>query len=242
MKKTLYLFLLIFLTALLTANAQMQLKLHNNVAAVPEATLGKSNLQSNLQLTIPETAVNFDMAKGMLVLAFLLDATFPIGEDFSNFAGTGFSGHVLLGYLLTQKLMLTLTGGYIKFGDKDFGDGQTFKQTWSHSQIPILLGINYLLSMKNAFRLYMGLALGLYLLKDSYTNEYLTFSQTQEGDETSSKFGIAPRVGAIIAASAAILINIHVMYSYIFHEAGGEGSPNLSQFSVLAGIMLALSR
>lgn len=247
MKRTVYFFLFVFFLVSVPVSAQMQLKLSEDIVSLPDATFGNSNLQSNLKLKLPETMMQpslMELRRGMLMLAIMLDATFPIGDDFSNFAGTGFSGHLLLGYLLTENLMLTLTGGYIKFGDKDFGDGVTFKQTWSHSQIPILLGLNYILSMQSAFRFYLGFAAGLYLLQNSYTNEYTLFNETQteESDETNTKFGIAPRLGALIAASAAILINLQIMYSYIFNKSESEGSKNLSHFAVMAGLMFALSK
>jgi len=246
MKRVLFTIVVLFTISSVIANAQMKLNLSNDLTMERQVTFGNHNLETNLKLDLPQQLVNpsnMELVKGLFVLGLLADVTFPIGTDFSNFAGTGFSGHLLLGYLVSRSIMLTLSGGYIRFGDKDFGDGQFFTQTWTHSQIPILLGMNYFFNMRGAFRAYLGFALGLFLLSDSYTEttNYGGQSETIDGSSTDSKFGIAPRLG-FIYMTAAILWTLEVTYSYIFHESEGEGSSKLQHFGILAGLMFPLGK
>jgi len=244
MKKVLYITIIALVGFSFSANAELKLKLSSNISQETPATFGNHNFESNMNLKLPANLApsgQMELLKGLFLIGLALDVTFPIGEDFSNFAGTGFSGHAFVAYMVARSLMLTLSAGYIKFGDKDFGDGTNFKQTWSHSQIPILFGLNYLFNMKGAFRAYVGVALGLFLLKDSYTNIY-TFggqSQKEEGSESNSKFGVVPRVG-FLYMTAAIILSLEVTYSLIFHKAEGEGSSNLAHLGILFGIMFAL--
>jgi len=155
------------------------------------------------------------LLSGLFLIGLSFDISFPIGDDFSNFAGTGFSGHAFVAYMVARSLMLTLSVGYIKFGDtdfsQDFGDGFSSTQTNSHSQIPILFGFNYLFNMKGALRVYVGLALGLFLLCDTFTFTNTFFGQTESGEqsESSSKFGIVPRAG-IMYMTAAIIFSLNV--------------------------------
>ncbi len=242
MRKVIYIFLAIIFVSSISVNAQMKLKVPGETERL--TTFGNHNLETNLKLELPpelSTPGSMEFNRGLFLLGLLADVTFPIGSDFSNFAGTGFSGHVLLAYMLSHSLMVTLSGGYISFGSKDFGVGQSFSQSFTHSQIPILLGLNYLFNMKGAFRAYLGLALGLYLLKDSYESSYTLFgeTQTEEGSTSTSKFGVAPRLGFFFMAGA-ILLNMELTYSYIFGET--SGGSNLQHLAVLAGVMFALGR
>jgi hypothetical protein len=244
MKKVLLLTIIALIGITFSANAELKLKLRSDLSNENIATLGNHNFESNMNLKLPANlapAGEMELIKGLFLIGLAFDVTFPIGADFSNFAGTGFSGHAFVSYMIARSLMLTFSAGYIKFGDKDFGDGTNFTQTWSHSQIPLLFGLNYLFNMQGAFRAYVGLALGLFLIKDSYKNSY-TFggqTQTEEGSESSSKFGVVPRVG-FLYMTAAIIFSLEVTYSLIFHKAEGEGSSNLAHLGILLGIMFAL--
>jgi len=241
MKRVLYITIIALIGVTFSANAGMKLKLRSDLSNEHTATFGNHNLKSNMQLKLPAEFApsgRMELIKGLFLIGLMLDVTFPLGDDFTSFAGTGFSGHAFVAYMVARSIMLTLSAGYIKFGDKDFGsEGEGFSQTWSHSQIPILLGLNYLFNMKGALRAYLGLALGLFILRDSY--KYTIFDQTDEQSESSSKFGIVPRVG-LIYMTAAIILSLEVTYSLIFHEAEGEGSSNLAHLGILFGIMFAL--
>jgi hypothetical protein len=248
MKRVLCITIITLIGVTFSANAGMKLKLRSDLSTEKTATLGNHNFESNMQLKLPAQLApsgKMELLKGLFLIGLALDVTFPIGDDFSNFAGTGYSGHAFVAYMIARSLMLTLSVGYIKFGDKeesqDFGDGESYTQTNSHSQIPILFGFNYLFNMKGALRAYLGLALGLFLLSDTYSFTSTFFGQTDssEQSESSSKFGIVPRFG-LMYMTAAIIFSLEVTYSLIFHEAGNEGSSNLAHLGILFGIMFAL--
>lgn len=241
MKRTLCCIIIALIGVTFSANAGMKLKLRSDISKEQTATFGNHNLKSNMQLKLPAEFApsgRMELIKGLFLIGLMLDVTFPLGDDFTSFAGTGFSGHAFVAYMVARSIMLTLSAGYIKFGDKDSElEGGSYSQTWSHSQIPILLGLNYLFNMKGALRAYIGFALGLFILRDSY--KYTFFNETDEQSESNSKFGIVPRIG-LMYMTAAIILSLEVTYSLIFHEAGSEGSSNLAQFGMLFGIMFAL--
>ncbi len=248
MKKVLYISLIALVGFTFSANAGMKLKLRSDLSNENTATLGNHNFESNMQLKLPvELAPSgqMELLRGLFLIGLALDVAFPIGDDFSNFAGTGFSAHAFIAYMVARSLMLTLSVGYIKFGDvdssQDFGEGFTSTQTNSHSQIPILFGFNYLFNMKGALRAYLGLAFGLFLLCDTFSFTSTFFGQTEsdEQSESSSKFGIVPRFG-LMYMTAAIIFSLNVTYSIIFHEAIAGGSSNLTQLGLVFAIMFAL--
>ncbi len=218
MKKVLYISLIALVGFTFSANAGMKLKLRSDLSKENIATLGNHKFESNMQLKLPAELApsgEMELLRGLFLIGLSFDISFPIGDDFSNFAGTGFSGHAFVAYMVARSLMLTLSVGYIKFGDtdfsQDFGDGFSSTQTNSHSQIPILFGFNYLFNMKGALRVYVGLALGLFLLCDTFTFTNTFFGQTESGEqsESSSKFGIVPRAG-IMYMTAAIIFSLNV--------------------------------
>jgi hypothetical protein len=91
---------------------------------------------------------------GSIIIGLLGDVTFPFGEDFKKYAGTGWSGHVYAGYSFLNTLQFTLKVGYIKFGEQDVDFSQLAKttqeeytQTLTNSQIAILLGIIYTIGL-----------------------------------------------------------------------------------------------
>jgi hypothetical protein len=247
MKRVLFITITVLIGVTFSANAGMKLKLRSDLSTEKTATFGDHNLKSNIQLKLPAEFApsgKMELIKGLFLIGLMLDVTFPLGDDFTSFAGTGFSGHAFVAYMVARSIMLTLSVGYIKFGDKDdsqdFGDGESYTQTNSHSQIPILFGFNYLFNMKGALRAYVGLALGLFLLRDTYSFTSTFFTQTEdEQSESSSKFGIVPRFG-LMYMTAAIIFSLEVTYSLIFHEAGSEGSSNLAQLGIVFAIMFAL--
>jgi len=243
MKKILFITIIALIGVSFSANAGMKLKLRSDLSKGNTATFGDHNFESNMQLKLPAELApsgKMELLKGLFLIGLMLDVSFPIGTDFSNFAGTGFSGHAFVAYMVARSIMLTLSSGYIKFGDKDSEiEGGSFSESWSHSQIPILFGLNYLFNMKGALRAYLGFALGLFILSDTYTYTFL--NNTDEQSESNSKFGIVPRVG-LLYMTAAIILSLEVTYSLIFHKAEVEGSSNLAHLGILFGVMFALGR
>ena len=96
--------------------AEMKLKLKSDFFSETNSSIISNNLESNLNLNIaPEVVAPADMkgfVKGMIILGLLADVTFPLGgdEDFGHIAGTGFSGHAMIGYVVANSWLLTLRG------------------------------------------------------------------------------------------------------------------------------------
>lgn len=220
------------------AFAQMQLKLSDNLEQQflnsPEQTL-----QSNLQLSLPEIPVAspdaVEFFKGLLMLGLLTDVTFPLGgdEDFGHIAGTGFSGHVVLSYLLSPDFILALRAGYIKFSsqtDEGSEQGFTYRYEDSYSQIPILLGAYYLIQTKSAFRPYLGLALGLFLQRYAvkWEESYLGSNWSLDQTFSNTSFGIVPEIGFYYLLGAVVL-QASAGYNLVFSDAPAAEYDNTTE-------------
>jgi hypothetical protein len=245
-------FLIVCITVLLgfsfAANAQMSLRLTDELLTETPATLGNHNLESNLKLELPAQITSppsGELYKGLFFIGALIDMTLPFGEDFKHVAGTGFSGHLFASYVIAKSILLALKVGYVKYGS------ETSEDIWgkyedSFSQIPILFGAYYLIATQSGFKPYLGLALGVFLSTYSYKWIYqgydpYTYQEgtvTQEGDNTETKFGIVPSVGFYYFLAATTMLHIAIEYNIIFQELGQSSS--LSSLAILAGVAVAL--
>lgn len=220
--------LLIVLLVLSNAvHAQMQLKLSNDFDQQYLNT-SSQNLESNLQLKLPEFSAPapdaIEFAKGLIMLGILADVSIPMGEEdgFKHIAGTGFSGHVVLSYLLNPQFMLAFRAGYINYGTQtEEGSelGYTYRYEDTYTQIPILLGAYYLFGTKGAFKPYIGLALGVFL--QTYAVKWTeTYGQGIPGynlDESFSEtsFGLVPAIGFYYVLGSVVL-QAAAEYNYLF--------------------------
>ena len=209
--------------------AELKLKLPADLTGETTQSLVYKNVESNLNLNIaPEVVPPSDMkefVKGMIILGLLADVSFPMGgdEDFGHFAGTGFSGHAMLGYVVANSWLLTLRGGYVAFGEQTTtGTNGIYDYTWteSYSQIPILLGAYYLFNTNNAFKPYIGLALGLiiqnYTFEGTYNDvAFPQFTFTESADKSSTGFGIVPALGCYYLLGS-VMLNLAVEYNMLF--------------------------
>jgi hypothetical protein len=229
--------LLIVLLVLSNAvHAQMQLKLSNDFDQ-QYLNISSQNLESNLQLKLPEFSApapdKAEFVKGLLLLGILADVSIPMGSEdgFKHIAGTGFSGHVMLNYFISHQFMLALRAGYINFGTQteevvdEFGN---FKYEDTYSQIPFLFGAYYVFAKKGSTIIpYLGAALGVFIQNYSYnwTSSFTvggqTYTDTFEGDASSTGFGVVPGVG-IYALLGSIILQASVEYAYIFSELPAE--------------------
>jgi opacity protein-like surface antigen len=238
--------LLIVLSILFVSSlnfAELKLKLPAELTGETKQSIINKNLETNLKLNLPAEVAPADMrnfVKGMMMVGILADATFPFGEDFKHVAGTGFSGHAMFGYVVAQSFLLTLRAGYVKYS------GQTTEDEFGSyeddfSEIPILLGAYYLFGGGNAFHPYIGIALGLYLQTYSFTWHYTAFGQdiTEEGDESESKFGVAPGAGFYYFLAATTMLQMAVEYNIIFADYLGDSS-NITSLAILLGVSFAL--
>jgi outer membrane protein W len=198
-----------------------------------------SELKSNLKLDLPTTAFSappdaVEFAKGLIMLGILADVSFPMGGDdeFGHVAGTGFSGHIVLSYLLSPDFMLALRAGYIKFGaqtEEGSEQGYTYSYEDNYSQIPILLGAYYLIHTKGGFKPYLGLALGVFLQNYAVKWEEEYLGQNWSLDETFSNtsFGIVPEIGFYYLLGS-IVLQASAGYNLVLSDApaaeyGDEG-------------------
>ncbi len=213
MRKVLYTFVLltIFSTALF---AQLQLKLPSEITGERSASLFDNDLESSLKLEVAADATApANLVKGAWLVGLAADLTLPLG-DFSNGWSTGFSAHAMIGYMVAKSILLNLSVGYISFSEKESIQGVDNSYSW----IPIMLSANYLFNPGKKLTPFIGLAMGLYLISYSfnYSDTFGGQTITVKGDDSSTEFGIAPRVGVLYTVSAAVLLTLMVDYNLIF--------------------------
>jgi len=231
MRKTLFFLFSLFVVSSLSINAQMKLQLSQEITGERPTSFIENNLESNFKLELPPEVTNpggNEFLK-MWFVGILADATLPLG-DFGDYWSTGFSAHVMLGYMISRGLLLNLSAGYVTFTEKESVEGQDVSFSW----IPIALGLNYVFNPGKKFMPFIGFALGLYLINFS-SPTYTIFGETYGGDETSTEFGITPRLGAYFLVSAAILLTLTAEYNMIFTSGS-----TTSALGVLFGAMFAL--
>jgi len=132
------------------------------------------------------------LSVGTFILGAVADVSFPFGEEFKAYSGTGFSGHILAGYSVLNSLLLTLKVGYIKFGEQDIELGgfakisqDGYSSTATNSQIPLLFGAYFTPGFDptclggsgncfsgNLFSPYIGLQGGLFFKTYKYESTY----------------------------------------------------------------------
>jgi hypothetical protein len=218
----------------------------------------------NFQNQIPTGQAPADLSSlipGSLMLGVLADVSFPFGEDFKKYAGTGFSGHLFAGYSILNTLMITLKAGYIKFGEEevDFGldkiSQEEFSATQTNSQVPLLLGLFYTPGLDptclgaagsclsgGLISPFIGLQFGpffkTYTYKSEYNYQYFgKVSETAEvieSSESSTIFGLVPTIGTFYSLSENIRLVGSVEYNYLFEEADVDAA-NISFLSINLG-------
>ena len=230
MKRLFLTFLSIVLISSLSF-AELKLKLPSDLTGENYQSIINKNLETNLKLEVPAEVVTSpadmkEFVNGMIILGLLADVSFPLGgdEDFGHIAGTGFSGHAMIGYVVANSWLITLRGGYVKFGEQttsgnDFGIDYTW--TDNYSQIPILLGAYYLFNTSSAFKPYIGLAIGIIIQNYTFDGTYSysfggqTYTDTETADKSSTGFGLVPALGSYYLVGS-VMINLAVEYNMLF--------------------------
>jgi hypothetical protein len=206
----------------------MKLSLSTDISGEQTATLGNHDLETNLKLELPPGVANpggNEFLK-MWFVGILADATFPMG-DFGDFWSTGFSAHAMVGYMIARSILLNLSVGYISYSLKESFENQDESYSW----IPVLFGLNYIFNPGQKFMPFIGLAIGLYIAHHSYS-----ISNFGDGSNTSSEFGMAPRLGAYFLVSAAVLLTLTAEYNLVFSSGNST-----TAFSILFGAMFAMN-
>ncbi|MCW8803255.1 MAG: hypothetical protein OQK57_02565 [Ignavibacteriaceae bacterium] len=200
---------------------------------------------------------------GTFMLGAVADVTFPFGEEFKAYSGTGYSGHIIAGYSVLNNLLLTLKIGYIKFGEQDVNFGgfakiaqEEYSATATNSQVPVLIGIYFTPGLDptclgnpgscfsgSLLNPYIGLQGGLffktYKLISSYVygglgDSYQQFSDSEEYTESSTIFGIVPTAGTFYSLSDKVRLSASIEYNYLFEEADVDAA-NISFLSINFG-------
>ncbi len=96
MKKLFYLTIIILIGTTVTVSGKMKLQLSSDVYKGTNESFGDHNYVTNLKLELPSEITTpggmMDIDKGMLMLGFLADISFPFGDEnegFKHIAGTG---------------------------------------------------------------------------------------------------------------------------------------------------------
>ena len=205
------------------------------------------------------------LSVGTFMLGAVADVSFPFGEEFKAYSGTGFSGHILAGYSVLNNLLLTLKVGYIKFGEQDIDLGgfakisqDGYSATATNSQVPLLFGAYFTPGLDptclggsgncfsgNLFSPYVGLQAGLFFKTYTFNSTYPygeygdSFQQvpdTHEENENSTIFGLVPTVGTFYSLSEDINLNVSAEYNYLFEEADVDAA-NISFLSINLGVL-----
>ncbi len=228
MKKVVYTFLALIIVSSF-GFAQMKLQLPTEITGESSQSFLNHDLESNLKLDLPQqiTAPGGEFMK-MWLIGIMADVTFPMG-DLGDAWSTAFSGHAMVGYMIARSIMISLSVGYVKFTEKESIEGADNSFSW----IPLLLGANYIFNPGKKFMPFIGFALGLYFISQSFSYSFL--GQNIDESVTNTEFGIAPRVGAMVLVSAAIMISLALEYNMIFTS----GSTS-SALGILFGAMFAL--
>lgn len=276
MKKVLLFIITLFLVSSVSIYAQMKLKLLSDITGEDLISL------NNLVLNESETNYNSDLpAKllgdegklipGSIMIGLLGDVTFPFGEDFKKYAGTGWSGHIYAGYSFLNTLQFTLKIGYIKFGEQDVDFSQLpkttqeeYSRTETNHQIAILLGIIYMLGLDPSclglpscltgglVLPYFGFQLGTYFKtwKSVQTLPFYEINKTlkktaqtsQTIEETESNTIFG--IAPTVGAYYGITdkIRLNVGLEYSYlFEEADVGASNINFLSVFAGVAFLLN-
>jgi hypothetical protein len=215
---------------------------------------------SNLKLVLNKTETSADATNffpGTIMLGLLGDVTFPFGEEFKNYAGTGWSIHAFGGYSILNSLVLALKAGYIRFGDVETDYGFLGKNSQItegsiqyNTQVIIALMIQYLMGGGSCIGPLAGgvikpfIALAICLIFKNYVYQLLnvqsiykianTVQTDEKFEESSTIFGISPSVGTYFNISENVSLILSADYYYLFDEAD-IGAANINYLSLTFG-------
>ena len=263
-------YLLCFITAILVSSfsySQMKLNLPSDIDAEEkmnnlklvlnktEAHLGNNSAQSE----VPADATSF--IPGTIMLGLLGDVTFPFGEEFKNYAGTGWSIHGFGGYSILNSLLLGFKAGYIRFGDVETDYGFLEKNSdiaagsvQYNTQIVLALLVQYYVMTGSclgpsptlaALQPFIGFALCIIFKNYFYqivngtgiNKAASTVQSNGEFDDSSTIFGISPSVGTYFSVSENIRLILSADYYYLFDKADEEieDAGNINYLSITFG-------
>ena len=263
-------YLLCLITVVLVSSisfSQMKLNLPSDIDEEENVSnlklvLHKTEVQTGSYSHIESPSDATSLIPGTIMLGLLGDVTFPFGEDFKEYAGTGWSIHGFGGYSILNTLILALKVGYIDFGkvETDFNTFDKVSQleegiSQTNSQTIIALAIQYLFGtpgsscvspiLGGVLQPFVGIA--ICLIFKTYVFQYLGFSEinkfskiaqsNNELEESSTIFGISPAVGTYINISKNFSLIFSADYYYLFDKADEtiDDSGNINYLSLPFG-------
>ena len=153
-----------------------------------------------LVLMVGLTAFGQTAATSSIKISVGPEGGVPTG-DFNTGYSFGIGGTASVGYAIDPNFSASLKGGYLSFSGKDVS-GFTAPTL---SIIPILAGLHYYFMPPSDMRVYGAAEGGLYIASVS-------------GGNSSSKFGVAPTLGAEFKAGENMNIDIHGNYTTVFSD------------------------
>jgi outer membrane protein with beta-barrel domain len=172
-------------------------------------------------------SVNTTSAKGLFGVEAA--AALPMG-DMGDVYGTGFGGGVSYEYFVAPAIAIRADVKYLSFGEKD-------DFPFTMTDIPFRVGANYYIGKPGGTQFYGGFMLGMHFLTISVDVDDLNWDwiASDDGSDTSTEFGIAPRVGIILPISGPkTLLNAGIEYNMIMAES------TMSFLQINAGVQFAL--
>jgi hypothetical protein len=131
-------------------------------------------------------------------------------EAFADAAATGFGVKGTYMHFVAQRIAITSSAGYVKWGPRtNFPPNNEYKFV----SIPVQIGMDFLLS-KSVIAPYVGLSLGMNYLRsrgippNSPTNAY--------ADDSELKFGFSPHVGTAIYLVGPVGVHLTGSYNIIY--------------------------
>ena len=169
-------------------------------------------------------------------------AQLPMNSNFKNMYKIGFGGEVNAKYMVNKNIGVGLGVGYYTFDTKDeylsllkdaYEDEYEVdidKMKDNFSIIPIVGKFSYAFG-QNAFKPYVGVDLGLYMLRESMSVE--KDGKSNSGSDSLNKFGFTPVIGFEYTLTNNLGLDVNAKY----HEIFTDGSNGISSLGVNVGIV-----
>jgi len=149
-----------------------------------------------------------------------IGAQLPMG-DFGKIYKMGFGGELNAKYMINENIGVGLGAGYYTFGAKDellnalIDEYGADKMNDNFSIIPVVGKFSYYFG-QNAFKPYLGVDVGLYMLRESISGE--VDGESDSSSDSSSKFGFAPVLGFEYTLTKNLGLDVNVKYNYILTD------------------------
>ncbi|MFN6943806.1 MAG: hypothetical protein ACK4ND_02590 [Cytophagaceae bacterium] len=163
--------------------------------------------------------------KAQVSLGFTGSFNLPVGA-LGDMYRSGVGGTTTIKLMISEDMAIGANLGYHYYAV------QGAFQTFSNSFMPITALLEYYFS-DDDIRPYAGIDIGAYNYRVAQRFGGQTFSDSR------ILFGFAPNVGALIALSDGLDLNLNVKYNYIFHTPPLSNTPRpFAYFGLGAGLFI----